>query len=199
MDKGDTLNEGFNDTDNAYLSKKMTEFTVINTNSRSLCPKIDSLVDCMTELEAGVAIVTETWFREGPELEALREKLMEEDNIGIITENRKAEAINGVTYGGVALLWRQAEGSFKKIAISNPDSFEIVAGAGSVRGFSRKVMAVGCYLPPNYTRAKGNQALEFITNTLVDIKRRYSDPFIILAGDFNQWRVEDAVADFPDL
>ena len=38
------------------------QVNIINTNARSLCPKIDSLVDCFEELNGTVGIVTETWL-----------------------------------------------------------------------------------------------------------------------------------------
>ena len=34
--------------------KKSKMLTLINTNARSLCPKVDSLLDCMGEMEADV-------------------------------------------------------------------------------------------------------------------------------------------------
>ena len=44
-------------------------FTIINTNARSLAPKISSFIDCFKEMEANIAVITETWFRDGPELD----------------------------------------------------------------------------------------------------------------------------------
>ena len=34
---------------------------------------------------------------------------------------------------------------------------------------------------------------------LIEVKRKYRDPFIALAGDLNQWGVQDAVQDFVDI
>lgn len=39
-----------------------TLFTLINCNARSLCPKLDSLIDCFNETEAAIGFVTETWM-----------------------------------------------------------------------------------------------------------------------------------------
>ena len=36
--------------------------TLINTNVRSLCPKINSLVECMKEVDAAFGVLTETWL-----------------------------------------------------------------------------------------------------------------------------------------
>ena len=39
--------------------EKKTSLTIINTNARSLCPKIESLIDLYEELEVDIGIVTE--------------------------------------------------------------------------------------------------------------------------------------------
>ena len=46
-----------------------TAINIINTNARSLSPKIDSLIDCFEELDATVGIVTETWLTDGESLQ----------------------------------------------------------------------------------------------------------------------------------
>ena len=38
-----------------------TQIKIINTNARSLCPKIDSLIDCFEELDVTLGVVTKTW------------------------------------------------------------------------------------------------------------------------------------------
>ena len=45
--------------------------------------------------------------------------------------------------------------------------------------------------PPNYDRIRGP------TDTLIDMKRRFKDPYIIVAGDFNQWQLD--LADISDM
>lgn len=62
-------------------------------------------------------------------------------------------------------------------------------------GHSRKLAVVACYLPPNYKKSRGDEALSFITDTVIEIKRRYSNPYIVVAGDFNQWKLEEALSD----
>ena len=46
--------------------KMNTQTNVINTNARSLCPKIDSLIDCS---DTTIAIITETWLADGKSLD----------------------------------------------------------------------------------------------------------------------------------
>ena len=44
-----------------------------------------------------------------------------------------------------------------------------------------------------------NEGLQFISDLIVDIKRRYRDPYLVIGGDFNQWNVAKSLADFADL
>ena len=64
------------------------EITVINTNARSLCPKINSLIDCWDELKSDVGIVTETWLADGEGLEEDREDLVQCAGLGMLYKNR---------------------------------------------------------------------------------------------------------------
>ena len=70
---------------------------------------------------------------------------------------------------------------------------------GSARGQRRRVVVLGCYIPPNYDKKKGEDTLNYISDTVTEIKRRYNDPQIIIAGDFNQWKIGEALLDFSDL
>lgn len=62
---------------------------------------------------------------------------------------------------------------------------------GSIRGQKRQLIVVGCYIPPGYDRQRGREAIEFIENMIIQLKRRFMDPYLVIAGDFNQWKVED--------
>ena len=33
----------------------------------------------------------------------------------------------------------------------------------------------------------------------MEAKRRYRDPYTVVAGDFNQWNVAETLEDYPDL
>ena len=48
--------------------KNKFELTLINTNAKSLCPKVNSLITCFEELEASMPIVTENWLTDGQSL-----------------------------------------------------------------------------------------------------------------------------------
>ena len=159
---------------------------IINTNARSLNPKIDSLIECFNELTADIAIVTETWFREGPELDIDLHELEMGTNIKAITLNRPPNQRTGVSHGGGAFFYRKSIGGFKKIKIDNPDSFEVLPVVSSLSGTSRKLAVIAAYIPPNYAVPKGKKCLDYIESCIIDIKRHFNDPLIAMAGDFNQ-------------
>ena len=97
------------------------------------------------------------------------------------------------------MVYRDAAASFTTIKLHNPDMIEVLMAGGVVHGLRRKVVVVACYIPPNYSTARGRKAQEFIAGAVTEAKRRYDDPIILVAGDFNQWRIEDHLTDFPDL
>ena len=153
----------------------------------------------MNETDARIAVVTETWLRDGQLLEEKAYDLAEGAGVGILTKNRKEPAANGVTYGGVAVLWQETHCNFKEVVLRNVGDAEILACAGSLRGHSRTICVLACYLPPNIGRRSSDESLDKITDAVVELKRRFTDPYIIIAGDYNQWKAEDALLDFPDI
>ena len=84
--------------------------TVLNTNARSLCPKINSFIDCFANMEAAIRVITKTWLTDGPELEKDIDDLCLGAGIGLLCLNRKPND-KGFSHGGVAI-------SFRKSAIS---------------------------------------------------------------------------------
>ena len=62
--------------------------TLINTNVRSICPKINSLVECLDKVDAIFGIVTETWLSDDRELQDKLDDLSCGAGLGLITKNR---------------------------------------------------------------------------------------------------------------
>ena len=83
--------------------------------------------------------------------------------------------------------------------MDNPEDYEVLVTLGTLPGYSRKLVTVACYIPPGYTVGRGRGALEHIEDTIIEIKRRYRDPFVVIAGNFNQWEIGGVIAEFPDL
>ena len=87
--------------------KQYIEFTFVNTNARSLCPKINSLIDTIEELDAAFALVTETWLADGTSLEDDKQDLLLGAGFSLLCRNRAPDH-RGVAYRGVGLLLRMS-------------------------------------------------------------------------------------------
>ena len=99
----------------------------------------------------------------------------------------------------MAILYREEECSFKRILLPNPQDIEVVVGSVRFAGFAKLVVVVGCYLPPTYAPSYASAALDYVRYVVTHVKRTYNSPYVIVSGDFNQWKLEDALADFVDL
>ena len=124
--------------------------TLINTNVRSICPKVNSLVECLDEVDAAFGVITETWLSDGDGLQEKLDDLSAGSGLGLITKNRPVNQM-GFSHGGVAIVYRESACTFKEICLPNPGSFEVVVAAARFPGYSRQLVVIGCYLPPTYT------------------------------------------------
>ena len=160
-------------------------------------PKIVSFIDSFKELDATFAIVTETWLSPGRQ-ENLTEDLLLGSGIKLWTRSRQPGP-SGVYHGGVAIAACNSNTAMKPFNITNPGQFEILAVSGKVKNIDRKFFIIAAYIPPNYTVPRAKECLRVIYNSIMDIKRRFTDPYIVVGGDFNQWKVDTALEDFVDL
>ena len=145
-----------------------------------------------------LGIVTETWLANGQALDQDVQDLAGGAGLGLIHKNRPANAM-GVAHGGVAVIYKKSECSVIEVDLPNPDGYEVLVTAASIPGYSRKLLVVACYVPPNYPVGRGRGCLSHIEDVVLELKRRYRDPFILVGGDFNQWQVQDALEGFPDI
>ena len=118
----------------------------------------------------------------------------------MLNRNREVNE-RGVAHGGVAVLWKESRCTLAevKLGVANFENFEVLVTAGKMHRHTRKLVVVAYYLPPNYTKRRGQEALAHISDVLVVVKHKYKDPYIFLAGDFNQWDIEETLLDFADM
>ena len=112
------------------------------------------MVDCITDLSASVGIITETWLSDGDSLEEDLEGLTLGTGLKMICKNRETND-RGFSHGGVAVVFRDTAASFKTVKLHNPDKIEVLLVGGTIHGIQRKVAVVACYIPPNYSTARG--------------------------------------------
>ena len=126
------MSEAENKTDN---NKKNRPFTFINTNTRSLCPKIDSFLDCLEEMDSTIGVVTETWLSDGDSLQRDIEDLVHGAGVGLVCKNRPVNQV-GVSHGGVTVVYRtDGCSAMQEIKLDNPDDFEVLATLATLPGY----------------------------------------------------------------
>ena len=126
-----------------------------------MCPKINSLVDCISDMEASIATITETWFTDGDPLEEDAQDLFHRAGLKILYRNREANN-RGFSHGGVAIVYKDSLCSLKRMKLHNPGNFEVVAATGVLKGCTRKIAIIASYIPPNYSVGRGKAAMEFV-------------------------------------
>ena len=166
--------------------RKKDCFTIINTNARSLSPKIDSFIQCYEELNVDIAVITETWLKNGAHLDQDLLDLERGAGIGSLALNRDPNPNTGVAHGGVAVFFRSSVFSFEVFRFENPHKFEILPAVSTIRGSARKLVVVAAYIPPNYTVPRARQCMDHIESLIIEIRQKFQDPYVVVAGDFNQ-------------
>ena len=170
---------------------------IINTNARSLRPKIASFIECFLSLALTFAIVTETWFAHGTALELESERLLLGHGLGLLCLNRPP--VNGLSHGGVAIIYRASTTKLQVYKFQNPDNFEVLTCMAKVTGIERKFFLTAAYIPPGYSVPRGKACMQHIADIILEIKRKFVDPLLLVAGDFNQWDVADKLSEYPDM
>ena len=122
-------------------------------------------------MSVSCGVVTETWLSDGEGLDEDVEDLLLGAGMGLHCLNRPVNN-KGFSHGGVAILYRGSEMSLKPIKVHNPGKYEVLVTAGKVQGYSRKLVIIGCYLPPNYTVARGRRAMDFIAGCVTTRNRK---------------------------
>ena len=167
-----------NDNDRVHVNK----FTFLLTNARSLAPKIDSLIENFSERDVDLCVVTETWLND-------ESGLLEDEGVdlslgeGISTFHCGRPV--GRRGGGVGIYTRNSR--IKAVDITPKDNVhELCAVLCSLRGTSRKIICIGAYLTTALDVAQAEVFLECVNDMVHAFKGRYSDPYIIVAGDLEQ-------------
>ena len=174
------------------------EVNIINTNARSLRPKLPSFITCFMNMALCLAVVTETWFATGSRLEIETENLLLGHGLNMKCLNRQPNA-SGLSHGGVAIIYRDSWARGKDYSFANPDSFEVLPLRLDFADLNRPLLVVAAYIPPGYTVMRGRACLQHINDLVLDIKNNIRDPYILITGDFNQWEIDQALVDYQDL
>ena len=74
--------------------------------------------------------------------------------MGVLYRNRPVSN-TGLAHGGVGIVYKKYFLSMRKIDIGNSDNFEVLGALGNIKGISKKVLVLACYVPPSYTMRRG--------------------------------------------
>ena len=178
--------------------QKSNTFNFIVTNARSLAPKIQSLADCFEELDLGLALITESWLRDGKKLSEYKDDLEMGEEIELIHRNRQDRKGKKRVGGGVVIAFNKIRMRLTERRIRRGKT-EIVAAQGKIPGLSRKIFVLCAYIPPKTRSAQAEEFMNNIHDAIEQAKQDLNDPLIIVGGDFNRFNHDRAVGDFPDL
>ena len=156
-----------------------------------MIPKIESLVASLDELEADVACITETWLT--GEHEKICQDVCDRTDYGLIIKNRTERK-----GGGVGIIYNKSHLTMTQCKLPASD-YEIVAAIGRRTRQRRKVLAIAAYLPPKYSAEENKNFLSYLCDAILTLKHKYSDPYVIVAGDFNKRNLSEATKDYQDI
>ena len=179
--------------------KSSCRLSFMNTNTRSLAPKVRSLYDCFAEMNVDFAVLTETWYQSNRQLPDPLAEYSAHFSLEAIVRNRNTVANNGRSYGGVAFAYRKARASFKNFPLVNPEDFEVLATVGKVTRIKGMFFVLSAYAPPNLPAPRAKALIEYISDVVGEAKRTLENCTIVMAGDFNQWPIEELIQEHPDL
>ena len=136
----DATNEDMPDDNDNFF-----QLIAINTNTRTLCPKINSLIGCFDELKANLGVITETLQAEGEGLEEDAKNIVNCADIGMIYKNRPVNQ-RRIAHSGVAIFFRKSKIELKQFKMDNPGGFEVFGWEDS---WSKEEASGGCLLYPS--------------------------------------------------
>ena len=151
-----------------------------------------------SDLLATLAL-TETWYQSNRQLPDLMAEYSARFLLDAIVRNRNIVANYGRSYGGVAFVYRKARASFKNFPLVNPENYEVLATVGKVNGIKGNFFVLSAYAPPNLPAPRARALIEYISDVVGEAKRTLEDCTIVVAGDFNQWSIEELIQEHPDL
>lgn len=131
-------------------------FSFALTNARSLCNKTSSLCDHFNELTLNFVIVTETWFNQGPEYEAVRTELEHSHGLGMISNMKKKKGRTNPG-GGVSILCNKTRMKLAEHKIKR-GRYEIVTAKGKIPNNTRVFISSPYMCQPNFSQQPGKNA-----------------------------------------
>ena len=186
------------DNNNNVRIKPVHKFSVMLTNARSLSPKISSLHTFFAEQELDVALITESWLKDGETLDRDVIDLEWGTNLKIIYKNRPKRSVGRRRVGGgVSIVFNKDTCNLRERKISG-NKFELVLAIGRVGRVTRQVAIFCAYIEPKMKVGELGELCKLISREILRLKSQ-GDPMIMVGGDLNRKSLEDAFQDFNDI
>ena len=183
--------------ENRKSDRKQMSFNLLLTNARSLAPKLGSLINNMRDLDIDISIISESWLKPGTILNEEIDDLRQGEGLDLFHCSRMSR--NGrAAGGGIAIIANRRRCILSEYKIKRGRS-EILCTTGKLVGNSRKIAILAVYISPRCRAKQYHQTLENVSNAILKIKEEMHNPYIIVAGDFNRRKIEEAIGDYPDL
>ena len=80
-----------------------------------------------------------------------------------------------------------------------PTCHEIYAAVGRRTGQRRKVVAIVAYIPPHYNSQQNKSFYDAVNDSLMGLKTKYNNPYMIVGGDFNRQDIYEATREYPEI
>ena len=169
------------------------------TNARSLAPKIRSLHTMFEEHKIDIALISESWLKDGETLDRDIIDLEHGSNMKILYRNRSSKR-NGMRRvgGGVSIVYNMSSCSFRERKLAG-NKYEIVVATGKVGKIARQVTAICLYVEPTIKAQELDDLRSLISDQVLMSKASSDDPIIILGGDMNRRDLAPAFDDFHDI
>ena len=185
-------------TNGRVVNNKDFRFNIMLTNARSLAPKILSIHTMFREHELDVAMVTESWLKDGKTLDRDVTDLEYGSNMGIIYRNRPKRAASArVVGGGVSIVYDKTKCNLRERKIVG-NKFELVLAVGKLGKMPKQCAFFCVYLEPRMKASEVSKVNELIARETLKLKAA-GDCLIFIGGDLNRKSITPAVQDFPDI
>ena len=169
------------------------------TNARSLSPKINSLHTMFEEHDLDIALITESWLKDGSVLDRDVIDLEYGTDLKILYKNRPKRPTSARSVGGgVSIIYKKNRCSFKERRLSR-NNFEIVSATGKCAGIARSIAIFCLYVEPRMKVGELEELNDLISNEVLQLKASLHDPLILFGGDLNRRDLSPATADFDDI
>ena len=168
------------------------------TNARSLSPKIQSLHTFFNEHDLDVALVTESWLKDGEVLDRDVIDLEYGTGLKIIYRNRPktARGLRKVG-GGVSVIFKKASCNLRERRITG-NNFELVLAVGRVGRIEKQTAFFCVYIEPRMKASELSDLCDLIGREVLLLKAK-GDTLFFIGGDLNRRSLDDALANFPDI